>query len=251
MSSDEKELEKALEEFHAFSPSQAPQSSASHDRCSDVALAKRLRNKRLGIQPPRLFESEKVRKTLRTITMLIGGPWTQVGHPWRELQPEAPRLHTTMGAHVIDFLRDQVVLREHDFTIDGLVYERAVSAMRSEQSLNEVCFFIDGKLALAWNVQIHRAVIERWHEMEEGSKRARAKEVATALSGCVRVHPNDRCEWQAAVVPLTGDVQMRSHVKHTEPFTVWGSLRPNVKLEADELALVAALNTRHFFSAYV
>jgi hypothetical protein len=235
-----------------------PSSSAAPARCSDVALAKRLRSKRLGIEPVERHEQRKVADTLRTITNLILAPWSQSVHAWRELQPEAPKVHRTIGAHVLDFFGDMIVERAlpNGFcvpTLDGLDYERAASAMRSEQTLNEVCWFIDGKLAIAWNVIKHVEAISLWFEMaDEGAHMVtRARAVSDALSGCVRLHPSDGCEWKCEIVPPNGAAQMASRVLNGDPRTVWGRVRPNVKPEADELALIAALNVRHYFVAYV
>lgn len=236
----------------AMESSQVQSPSASPGRCSDAVLAKRLRNKRLGIQPPQLFEVRKTLLTLRSIAQLINRPWTQLEHPWHKLQPEAPRLHATMGAGVVDLLRDQIVLRERAYMIDGLVYEPAPKA-QNDRAWGEVCFFIDGRLALAWDVQMHRLVIERWHEMKS-KKRSDAEcvvLVSEALRACLRQHPASCCEWLVSQVSPAGRARVQSHVKYAAPATVWGDVRPNTKSDSDELVLVAALNIQHLFYAYV
>lgn len=259
--------------------------------CSDDDLARRLRAKRLGVTVPSVHEIHNdpedaarnaVRATLLSIEELVTAPWDSDTHPFERanLQPHpAPRIHREMGSRVLDYFGDHApefvgepgtgrpmtrVVR-----LDDVLYERSSSSGRNEQALNEVRWYLDGQLAIAWNVVVHRKVIETWNSdvaasaeanMTSGDPMPSTFNVERMLPKCVRVHAMAENEivfrpsvsvWDKETLRVS--VTISAKVKHGLPMTVWGNV-PVVSghpRDADRfIALIAELSARQQFTAY-
>lgn len=233
-------------------------------RWSDDALAKRLRAKRLGLDVGEEYDPRRsIIDTLREINWLMISPWATVNHPFVEVRPQAPTIRREMGSHVLDLFSDLTKERAQPIggpmvrtvVLDDLDYERSASMGRSEQMLNEVRWFVDGQLAIAWNVVMHRRAIEVWDVELPQSASTALFNAHRALKQCVRVHssiPEDALAFHVAAdvydeITRRGAVTLASKLKHSHPVTVWGNVP--VSPNDDALAKLAALSAVHRFRA--
>lgn len=240
-----------------------PSSFGSPDRCSDVALARRLRAKRLGVAPETDPKFDKIIFTLREINWLVLSPWAKKDHPWTKGDAKpgetlvAPSITREMGARVIDLFDGHLRARAktmpddaNDVVLDEIDYRRAPSIGRAEQMLNEVRWFIDGQLAIAWNPIAHFKAMEAYERTSDGFALQRAMrlcwrrnskrefEFAISLSSVRDSEPHNR-------------VLFAGGVRHAKIDCVWGECdKPNYEFK-DGLAFVAALNVVHRFEAHI
>lgn len=238
--------------------------SADHGRWSDKALAKRLRAKRLKQAAPEEFDPRtSIIATLREIDCLVCAPWEALAHPFTSLLGEHPHkapVKREMGANALALFADlEQLTTDGTVRLSGLdvAFERSASAGRTAQHLNEVRWYLNGQLAIAWNVVQHRVLIEQWDTDFETSPTTAMFNASKALPKCARVHaghPSDAIDFYAIseahdVSSRRGHVTLGAKVRHRHPTTVWGNVPVASDGNGDTLALHAALSSAQRFRA--